>query len=467
MEQNRVDLIVIGAGPGGYVAAIRAAQLGMSVLCIDKRKTLGGTCLNVGCIPSKALLYSSHKYEEAVHQLGSHGIQVDKVSLDLEKMMTRKNKVVEQLTQGIDFLFKKNKITRIQGTARLQSAEEILIQTNKGEETWHGRQILIATGSESLSLPNIATDEEKIITSTGALELKKVPKKMIVVGGGYIGLEMGSVWNRLGTDVTVVEYFDRLVPQMDHELGNALLKILAKQGITFKLSSKVLSAKARKSGVQVEVQTGEKKKEKLEADVLLMATGRKPYTQDLGLEKIGVALNEKGFIVVNEQYETSVSGVYAIGDVIPGPMLAHKAEEEGIAAVENIVDQYGHVNYGAIPSVIYTNPEVASVGKTEEELKEEERAYRVGKFPFLANSRAKTMGNTEGFVKILADKHTDEVLGVHIIGPEAGTLIAEVTLGMEFSAASEDIARTCHAHPTLSEAVKEAALMVEGRAIHT
>jgi len=466
MENKKIDLIVIGAGPGGYVAAIRAAQLGMSVLCVDKRKTLGGTCLNVGCIPSKALLYSSHKYEEAEHHLENHGVKVGKVSLDLDKMMERKDKVVDQLTKGIEYLFQRNKLTHLVGDAHLLSPEMVLIKTEKGEERWQAKYILIATGSESLTLPGVSIDEKKVVSSTGALALKKVPEHMIVVGGGYIGLEMGSVWRRLGSKVTVVEFMDRIVPQMDYELGAALQKSLVKQGMDFKLSTKVKEIKEKKDKVSVEIESTSGTKETLEADVVLVATGRKPYTQGLGLEKIGVALNEKGFIMVNERYKTSASGIYAIGDCIPGPMLAHKAEEEGIAAVENMAGHYGHVNYGVIPAVIYTNPEVASVGKTEEELKTEARAYKVGKFPFLANSRAKAVGETDGFVKILADPATDLVLGVHIIGSDAGTLIAEAALAMEFSASSEDIARTCHAHPTLNEAVKEAALAVVGRAIH-
>lgn len=463
MDKNKVDLIVIGAGPGGYVAAIRAAQLGLSVLCVEKRKTLGGTCLNVGCIPSKALLYSSQKFEEAGHLLADHGVKLEKLSLDLKKMMERKEKVVEQLTGGIDYLFKKNKVQHAVGEAHILSAEEVKVNG----ETWKTKNILIATGSESANVPGITVDEKKIVSSTGGLSLDHVPEKLVVIGGGYIGLEMGSVWNRLGSKVTVVEFMDRLVPAMDHEMGAALMKALTKQGIDFKLSTKVTGIKEEKNKLTLSLEEGASgKKESLEADTVLVATGRKPYTHGLGLEKIGVALNEKGFIVVNERYETSVSGVYAIGDVIPGPMLAHKAEEEGIAAVEIIAGQAGHVNYGAIPAVIYTHPEVASVGKSEEELKAEERTYKIGKFPFLANSRAKAVGDTEGFVKVLADALTDQVLGVHIIGLDAGTLIAEAVLGMEFSASAEDIARTCHAHPTLNEAVKEAAMAVDGRAIH-
>ncbi|HUX78392.1 MAG TPA: dihydrolipoyl dehydrogenase [Alphaproteobacteria bacterium] len=462
MGINKVDLIVIGAGIAGYVAAIRASQLGMSVVCIEKEKTLGGTCLNVGCIPSKALLYSSQKYAEAEHGLEAHGVKVGKVSLDLDKMMERKNKVVEQLTGGVEYLLKKNKITRIVGEARLLSSQEVAV----GDDTWQARYILIATGSESASPPGITIDEKKVISSTGALSLSTVPQSMIVVGGGYIGLEMGSVWQRLGAKVTVVEFMDLLVPQMDYEMGAALQKSLAKQGLEFKLSTKVKGIKERKDHLSVEIESSSGKTETLDSDIVLVATGRKPFTQGLGLDKVGVALDEKGFIAVNERYETSISGVYAIGDVIPGPMLAHKALEEGIAVAENMAGQHGHVNYNVIPAVIYTHPEVASVGKSEEELKAEEQAYRVGKFPFLANSRAKTMGDTEGFVKILADPLTDAVLGVHIMGPEAGTLIAEAALALEFSASSEDIARTCHAHPTLNEAVKEAALAVDGRAIH-
>lgn len=462
MKTNKVDLIIIGAGPGGYVAAIRAAQLGMSVLCVEKRKTLGGTCLNIGCIPSKALLYSSHKFEETQKHIADYGIQVEKISLNLEKMMARKEKIVDQLTSGIDYLFKKNKITRVVGEARLLSAQEVAIN----DDVWQTRFTLIATGSESTSLPGIFVDEKRVVSSTGALNLQEVPERMLVVGGGYIGLEMGSVWQRLGSKVTVVEFMDRLVPLMDGELGKAIQKSLIKQGMEFKLSTKVKGLQEKKNGLVVEIEPSSGKSELLETDIVLIATGRKPFTKGLGLEKIGVAQNEKGFIVVNEKYETSVSGIYAIGDVIPGPMLAHKAEEEGIASVENMAGQHGHVNYHVIPSVMYTNPEVASVGKTEEELKTIEHTYKIGKFPFLASSRAKTMGETDGFVKILADPLTDRVLGVHIIGPDAGTLIAEAAIAMEFSASAEDMARICHAHPTLNEAVKEAAMAVEGRAIH-
>ncbi|EKE09876.1 MAG: hypothetical protein ACD_16C00100G0038 [uncultured bacterium] len=462
MNKNKVDLIVIGAGPGGYVAAIRAAQLGLSVLCVEKDKTLGGTCLNVGCIPSKVLLCSSHKFEEASLHMEHHGVKVGEVSLDLKKMMERKEKVISQLTGGIDFLFKKNKVKHLIGEARILSAEEVKVNG----ETWKAKNLLIATGSVGTTLPGIKIDEKKVLSSTGALSLDKVPEELVVIGGGYIGLEMGSVWSRLGSKVTVVEFMDRLVPAMDHEMSEALLKSLKKQGINFKLSTNVIGVEDKNGKLTLKLENESEKKEEIAADAVLVATGRKPYTEGLGLEDIGVALNEKGFIVVNERYETSLSGIYAIGDVIPGPMLAHKAEEEGIAAVENIAGQYGHMNYDAVPAVIYTNPEVASVGKTEEELKAEEQNYKVGKFPFLANSRAKVIGETEGFVKVLADSLTDQVLGVHIIGPDAGTLIAEAVLGMEFGASAEDIARTCHAHPTLNEALKEAAMAVENRAIH-
>jgi dihydrolipoamide dehydrogenase len=466
MKKNKADLIIIGGGPGGYVAAIRAAQLGMTTLCVDKSPTLGGTCLNVGCIPSKALLTSSHKYKESQNHLAEHGIKIGEVSLDLAMMMDRKNKIVEQLTHGIDFLFKKNKIIHLVGTARFLSPHDVSVETEQGEEIWYAEKILIATGSEASSLPGLTIDEETIVSSTGALTLKKIPEQMVVVGGGYIGLEMASVWERLGSKVTVIEFMENIVPQIDRELSVSLQKSLNKQGIDFRLSSKVIGIKKREGKSWVEIESTTNNKDEFPADIVLIATGRKPFTEGLGLEKIGVACNKQGFIVVNTNYETSTSGVYAIGDVIPGPMLAHKAEEEGIAAVESMAGQQGHVNYDVIPSVIYTMPEVASIGKTEEELKGQEKAYKVGKFPFRANSRSKTTGESEGFVKILADSYTDQVLGVHIIGPDAGTLIAEAAIALEFSASAEDIARTCHAHPTLSEALKEAALAVENRAIH-
>lgn len=459
-KTHTTDLIVIGAGPGGYVAALRAAQLGLGVVCVDKRETLGGTCLNVGCIPSKALLHASHQYEEA-QDLGRYGIEIGTLSLDLGKMMANKDKIVEQLTQGIDFLFRKNKITRLTGEARIVSPETVEITTREGKEIWQSKKILIATGSEPVTFPGFPLDETRILSSTGALALKQVPKKMIVVGGGYIGLEMGSVWQRLGSQVTVLEFTDRLVPLMDHELGFALQKSLTAQGLTFAFSTQATSFKETKTGLLLESSSGT-----WETDVILMAVGRRPLTEGLGLADLGVRLDDKGFIQVNASYETSVPGLYAIGDVIPGPMLAHKAEEEGVVAVERMAGQGSSVNYDLIPSVIYTSPEVASVGKTEEELKQAGVSYKVGKFPFLANSRAKAIGKPEGFVKILADSRTDRVLGVHIFGQEAGTLIGQAVMAMEFSASSEDIARTCHAHPTLNEALKEAALAVSGAGLH-
>lgn len=468
MALQKADLIVIGAGPGGYVAAIRAAQLGLNVMCVEKQTGLGGTCLNVGCIPSKALLHSSHLYEMAQHDFARHGVIFKKLDLDLKKMIANKDAVVKELNQGIDYLFKKNKVTRVLGSATFKSANEITITKNDGStEEWLGKDIIIATGSEVATLPGIEIDETDIISSTGALSLKKVPKSMIVVGGGYIGLEMGSVWRRLGTEVTVVEFMDRIVPAMDKDIISQLQKILEKQGLKFKLSTKVTKVDKKKGKLAVTLESADGgKSETLEVETLLMSVGRRPNTDGLNLEKVGVAKDNRGFIHVNEKFETSVSGIYAIGDVIPGPMLAHVAEEEGIAAVESLTGQYGHVNYDAIPGVIYTNPEVASVGKTEAELKEDGIPYNIGKFPFAANSRGKAIGETDGLVKILAHKDSDKVLGVHIIGPEAGTLIAEMVTVMEFGGSAEDVARTCHAHPTLNEAVKEAALDVAGRAIH-
>jgi dihydrolipoamide dehydrogenase len=468
MALQKADLIVIGAGPGGYVAAIRAAQLGLNVMCVDKQAGLGGTCLNVGCIPSKALLHSSHLYEIAQHDFARHGVIVKKLELDLKKMIANKDTVVKELNQGIDYLFKKNKVTRVLGSATFKSANEVTITKDDGStEEWLGKDIIIATGSKVATLPGIEIDETDVVSSTGALSLKKVPKSMIVVGGGYIGLEMGSVWRRLGTEVTVVEFMDRIVPAMDKDIISQLQKILEKQGLKFKLSTKVTKVDKKKGKLAVTLESADGgKSETLEVETLLMSVGRRPNTDGLNLEKIGVAKDNRGFIHVNEKFETSVSGIYAIGDVIPGPMLAHVAEEEGIAAVENLTGQYGHVNYDAIPGVIYTNPEVASVGKTQAELKEDGIPYNIGKFPFAANSRGKAIGETDGLVKILAHKETDKVLGVHIIGPEAGTLIAEMVTVMEFGGSAEDVARTCHAHPTLNEAIKEAALDVAGRAIH-
>ncbi len=460
------DLIVIGAGPGGYVAAIRAAQLGMKVACIEKEPSLGGTCLNIGCIPSKALLNSSEKFVEISNHVAEHGIKTSKIDLDLNVLMDRKTKIVKKLTTGIGFLFKKNKITHIPGMASFVDKNTISITNGKNEITASAKNFIIATGSSSLEIPNIPVDEKQIVSSTGALSLSKIPKSLLVIGGGYIGLEMGSVWSRLGSKVTVVEALDRIVPTMDGEIAKEFMKMLTKQGLEFKLSHKVSSAKSGKSGVDVEMETSDKKKIKENYEIVLMSVGRKPNTEGLGLEKIGIKLTAKKSIEIKDNFQTSVEGIYAIGDVAPGPMLAHKAEEEGVACVEFINGQKPHINYDAIPAIVYTNPEIASVGKTEEQLKQEKKDFKVGKFPFMANGRALTTSASEGFVKILVDKQTDEILGAHIIGHDAGQLIAEIVTTIEFGGSAEDIARVCHAHPTTSEAVKEAALSVDGRAIH-
>ena len=460
------DLIVIGAGPGGYVAAIRAAQLGMKVACIEKEPSLGGTCLNIGCIPSKALLNSSEKFVEISNHAAEHGIKTSKIDLDLNVLMDRKTKIVKKLTTGIGFLFKKNKITHIPGMASFVDKNTISITNGKNEITASAKNFIIATGSSSIEIPNIPVDEKQIVSSTGALSLSKIPKSLLVIGGGYIGLEMGSVWSRLGSKVTVVEALDRIVPTMDGEIAKEFMKMLTKQGLGFKLSHKVSSAKSGKSGVDVEMETSDKKKIKENYEIVLMSVGRKPNTEGLGLEKIGIKLTEKKSIEIKDNFQTSVEGIYAIGDVAPGPMLAHKAEEEGVACVEFINGQKPHINYDAIPAIVYTNPEIASVGKTEEQLKQEKKDFKVGKFPFMANGRALTTSASEGFVKILVDKQTDEILGAHIIGHDAGQLIAEIVTTIEFGGSAEDIARVCHAHPTTSEAVKEAALSVDGRAIH-
>jgi dihydrolipoamide dehydrogenase len=463
------DIVIIGGGPGGYVAAIRAAQLGMRVACVENRDKLGGTCLNIGCIPSKALLQSSEKFEEATHSFAAHGVKLNGVALDLPAMMARKDKVVGDLTKGVEFLFKKNKIAWIKGVGRIASPGKVSVQLVDGGGTQElaANSIVIATGSDSLDLPGIDIDEKQIVSSTGALALEKVPEHLVVVGGGYIGLEMGSVWRRLGAKVTVVEFLDRITPNMDSETGKLLQRVLTKAGFVFKLGTKVVGATKSKSGVtlQLEPAAGGDKSE-LKADVVLVAIGRRPFTDGLGLQEIGVALDNKQRVKVDAHYQTNIPGIYAIGDVIAGPMLAHKAEDEGTVVVEMLAGQEPHLNYDAIPAVIYTWPEVASVGKTEEELKTAGIAYKTGKFPFTANSRARTNADTDGFVKILADATTDRVLGVHIIGPDAGTMIAEAALAMEYGASAEDIARTTHAHPTLNEAVKEAALAVDGRAIH-
>jgi dihydrolipoamide dehydrogenase len=457
------DLIVIGAGPGGYVAAIRAAQLGLKVACVEKRATLGGTCLNVGCIPSKALLTSSAKYEETGHGLATHGVMVSGFKLDLGAMMAHKDKVVSDNTKGIEFLFKKNKVEWLKGSATIIAVGQVSVEG----AIYTTKNILIATGSDSAPLPGVEVDEQMICSSTGAIAFDKVPEHLVVIGGGVIGLELGSVWGRLGAKVTVVEYLDRILPGMDNEIAAQFQRILEKQGFTFKLGSKVTAAKAGKKTVSLTVEPAKGgAAETIEADRVLLAIGRRPYTAGLGLDKVGVALDERGRVKTNSHFESSVPGIYAIGDVIAGPMLAHKAEDEGVAVAEILAGQAGHVNYDAIPGVVYTHPEVANIGQTEEQLKAAGIAYKVGKFPFSANGRARAMNDTQGFVKILADANTDRLLGAHIIGPEAGTLIAEVAVAMEFGASAEDVARTCHAHPTLSESVKEAALAVDGRPIH-
>ena len=467
MSDSHFDLIIIGAGPGGYVAAIRAAQLGLKTACIEKRGTLGGTCLNVGCIPSKALLHSSEKFEEAQSHLAEHGVKVGKVELDLKTLMARKDKVVDGLTKGIAGLFKKNKVTGITGSARIVKPGEVVVSADGKDTSYTADNIIIATGSAVTPLPGVEIDEDRIVSSTGALSLTKVPKHLVVVGGGYIGLEMGSVWRRLGSKVTVVEFLDAIVPNMDGEVGKAMHKTHAKQGMEFKLGTKVTGAKATKTKVALTVEPAAGgDAETIDCDIVLVSIGRVPFTANLGLAEIGVEMDKRGVIQVDNNFKTNIDGIYAIGDVIPGPMLAHKAEEEGIACVERLAGQATHINYDAIPSVVYTWPEAASVGKTEEQLKDAGIDYNKGNFPFMANSRARANGDSEGFVKILADAATDEVLGVHIIGPDAGTMIAELALAMEFGASSEDIARTCHAHPTLNEAVKEAALAVEGAPIH-
>jgi dihydrolipoamide dehydrogenase len=457
------DLIIIGSGPGGYVCAIRAAQLGLKVACVEKRATLGGTCLNVGCIPSKALLQSSENYNEAAHHLADHGVLVGEVKLDLARMQARKGEVVSANTKGVEFLFKKNKITWLKGIGVITAPGKVAVD---GTE-YAGKNIVIATGSESSPLPGVEVDEKTIVTSTGALELDKVPGHLVVIGGGVIGLELGSVWGRLGAKVTVIEYLDRLIPGIDAEIAKQFERVLSKQGFTFKLGAKVTGAVKTDAGVALTVEPAKGGDvETITADVVLLAIGRRAYTEGLGLANVGVETDARGRVVTNGHFATNVAGIYAIGDVIAGPMLAHKAEDEGVALAELLVGQAGHVNYGVIPGVIYTWPEVATVGKTEEELKAEGVAYAVGKFPFTANGRARAMGMTDGFVKILADKRTDKLLGCHILGPDAGALIAEIATAMEFGASAEDVARICHAHPTLSEVVKEAALAVAGRALH-
>mgnify|MGYP001256288017 FL=1 len=458
------DITVIGSGPAGYVCAIRAAQLGYNVCCIEKGQTLGGTCLNIGCIPSKSLLHSSHLYDQA-SDLKKLGINFDNVSFDLSKIMEKKSESVESLTKGVEFLFKKNKISRKSGFAKLKNINEIEILSGEKSETIKSAKIIIATGSEVSSPDGVVIDEKDILSSTGALSLQSVPNHLVVIGAGYIGLEMGSVWSRLGSKVTVIEYADRILPGMDTEVSSSFQKILIKQGFDFKLSTALRSVSKEGDSLSVSVENNGQTMD-IDCDKVLISTGRRPYTFGLNLEELGVKLNDKGFIITDNHFKTSIDNIYAVGDCKLGPMLAHKASEEGTAVAEIIDGQAGHVNYNAIPSVIYTAPEVASVGKTEDELKAAGITYKVGKFPFTANAKAKVMNDTGGFVKILSDNKTDEVLGVHIIGADAGNMIGELTVAMEFGASAEDIARTCHAHPTLTESIKEAALNVENQAIH-
>ncbi len=454
------DLVVIGAGPGGYVAAIRAAQLGLNVACIEREPALGGTCLRIGCIPSKALLESSERLHEAQSEFGKHGVKVSGVELDLTAMMRRKDQVVSTLTKGVDFLFKKNKITRYSGTARLDGPGRVRVDSGTELKAKH---IIIATGSVPASVPNIAFDGQFICSSTEALAFDSVPNHLVVIGAGYIGLELGSVWKRLGAKVTVIEYLDRILPGMDAEIAGDAQKLFQKQGLEFRLGAKVRSAFVKGASCVVEIEGAEP----VLCDRVLVAVGRKPNTQNLSLESVKVALDDKGRVNVDKHFATSCPGIYAIGDVIRGPMLAHKAEEEGVACVEHIVNGYGHVDYNAIPGIVYTNPEIASVGRTEEELRTSGVEYNKGTFPFRANGRALALGQVEGKIKMLADKSTDRLLGIHIIGPRAGDLIAEATTAIAFSASAEDLSRTPHAHPTLAEALREAALAVSGRAIHS
>ncbi len=463
------DVVVIGGGPGGYVAAIRAAQLGMRTACVEKRATLGGTCLNVGCIPSKELLHSTHLFEQAQHGFAGRGIRVPGgVEVDLAAMMAGKDKVVRDLTKGIGFLFRKHKVEHVAGTGRIAGPGRVEVASEQGEaRTLEARNIIVATGSEPAGLPGIGIDEKRILSSTGALALEAVPERLAVIGGGYIGLEMAVVWSRLGAKVTVIEFLDRILPNMDGDVAKGMHRILKKKGFAFMLGHKVTGAKTGRKGVALSVEnmaSGEAAT--VEADAVLVAVGRRPYTDGLGLESVGIETDAQGRIGIDDRFRTSAAGIYAIGDVVRGPMLAHKAEDEGMVCAEIVAGQSGHIDYDAIPGVVYTWPEAAAVGRTEEALKEAGIEYAVGRFPFQANSRARCSGETEGFVKILADKRTDRVLGVHILGADAGTMIAEAALAMEFGASAEDIARTCHAHPTLNEAVKEAALAVDGRPIH-
>ena len=469
MSEEKYDLVVIGSGPGGYVASIVAAQKGMKVASIEKRTTLGGTCLNVGCIPSKAMLHASEQYENAVKLNGNKewGITCKDVKLDLTKLLKKKSGIVDELTKGIDFLYKKNKVTKYIGTAKFITANSIEITGDNTRNLIHAENIIIATGSEATHLPNINIDEKKIVTSTGALELKEVPKKMIVIGAGIIGLEMGTVWRRLGSDVEVIEYLPRILPGMDNEVAEKFMKILEKQGLNFKLGQAVESSKIVDNKVILSIRNVTKENTyEIDADVVLVAVGRKPNTHGLGLKDLNIDIDKQGFIKTNNYFQTSINNIYAIGDVIKGPMLAHKAEEDGVAAVEIINGEAGHVDYNLVPGIIYTAPEVAVIGKTEEELKEEGIEFNKGVFPLSANSRAKAISHTDGMVKILSDKSTDKILGAHMIGHEAGTVIHELSIAMGFGASSEDVARICHGHPTVNEAVKEAALATYSKAIH-
>ena len=463
MTENNFDLVIIGGGPGGYVAAIRAAQLGLKTACVEARKTLGGTCLNVGCIPSKAMLEISHKYHDAAHNFSDLGIEINQPKIDVKKLIANKNNIIKGLTGGIAGLFKKNKVTYINGFAKFISKNEIEID---GKDKITAKNFVIATGSEYANLPGVEIDEKTIVSSTGALELTKVPKKLLVIGAGVIGLEMASVWGRFGAEVEVVEFLDKITPAMDGEISKQFQRILEKQKFKFKLSTKVTSVRKDKNGAIIEVESvKDGKKETLKADIVLVAIGRRPNSVNIGLENVGVKINDRGFIE-NNHLKTNIDNIFVIGDVTTGPMLAHKAEDEGVAVAELIANGYGHVNYDVIPNVIYTHPEVASVGKTEEELKVAGIQYNIGKFPMIANSRARATFDDEGFVKILACKKTDKILGAHLIAREAGNMVHEVAAVMEFGGSAEDLARTCHAHPTYNEAVKEACLAVDKRQIH-
>jgi len=468
MSDEDYDVVVIGSGPGGYVAAIRAAQLGLKTACVEKRETLGGTCLNVGCIPSKALLHSSELYAEALNGMNAHGITLGAVDLDLSAMLDHKGKVVKELTQGIEFLFRKNKVAFIKGSGRFAGPGMVHVDLNDGgTREIKTKNAIIATGSDVVPLPGVDIDERRIVSSTGALSLDAVPGHLVVVGAGYIGLELGTVWRRLGAKVTVVEYLDRITPGMDSEVAKQFQRLLSRQGLGFMLGTKVTSVDGSGERLVVTTEPAEGgDPETMKADVVLIAIGRRPFTDNLGLESVGLSTDNYGRIEVDGNLATKADGIYAIGDVIAGPMLAHKAEDEGVFVAEKLAGQRPHINYDAVPAVVYTAPEVASVGKTEDDLKEAGIDYKAGKFPFSANSRARATGNTDGFVKVLADAQTDRLLGVHIIGEDAGTMIAEAALAIEFGASSEDLARTCHPHPTLEEAVKEAALATHGLPLH-